>query len=228
MRPTALMLVALTAAAASAAAEPAAQTATGGQALLQKIEAVYSKAETLRARFEVETVNQALGQTEIERGELFVSRPNRMKWQYLEPDGKVVLLDGKHQWMYLPEEGQAFRGEQTEATSELTLSLLADPGTLEKRFRVEPATAPDGAAEGQAFLRLEPHDPDPDLKSVLLGVDEASGQVRSMHVVDPFDNVTRVRLSELQFNPRISDRLWDLKLPKGTELLNMQGEPIRN
>ena len=44
----------------------------------------------------------------------------------------------------------------------------------------------------------------------------------------PFDNVTKVRLSDLVLNPRISNKVYELKLPRGTELLNMQGEPIKD
>jgi outer membrane lipoprotein carrier protein len=196
--------------------------------LVQKIEALYSRAESLHARFQIETVNQAIGEPEIEKGEIFVSRPNRMRWQYSDPQGKLVLLDGTYQWMYLPEEGQAFRGEQTQTSSELTLTLLADPGTLQKRFEIreQPAPQEPGAAVAHSWLRLEPREAQQDFDHVVLGVDPASGQVLAMDIVDKFKNTTKIRFSGIEFNPRLSPKLYELKLPKGTELLNFQGEPI--
>jgi outer membrane lipoprotein carrier protein len=198
--------------------------------LVQSIEALYSKADAVHGRFEIETVNQAIGEAEVEKGEIFVSRPNRMRWQYSDPQGKVVLLDGKYQWMYLPDDGQAYRGEQAQTSSELTLTLLADPGTLARRFEfsAEPQAGDSSAAPGLSWLRLKPREAQEDFDHVVLGVDPKSGQVLAMDIWDKFDNATKIRFSGLEFNPRISSKVYELKLPKGTELLNFQGEPIKD
>jgi outer membrane lipoprotein carrier protein len=215
------ILIAMLAVPALAVAQP--------ETLVEKIESLYSKAESLHGRFEIETINQAIGESEIETGEIFVSRPNRMKWQYHDPEGKVVLLDGTYQWMYLPEEGQAFRGQQAQTSSELTLTLLADPGTLKKRFELsderDPADPKAGAA--LSWLRLKPREAQEDFDHVVLGVDAASGKVLAMDIVDKFDNLTKIRFSDLELNPRLSSKVYELKLPRGTELLNFQGEPIK-
>ena len=219
--------------------------------LVQKIEAYYSKAETLKAAFEIETVNQEIGEVELERGEIFVQRPNRMRWSYSDPQGKVLLLDGKQQWLYLPDEGQAFRGEQSQTSSEMTLTLLAAPGTLDQRFVVTSVDSPASetsttgtpaptaiptagpkegvpASAGVEYLRLEPRQAQNDFEYVVLGVEPATGKVVAMNVVDSFHNMTRIRFTGLELNPRLSSSIWELKLPRGTELLNFDGEPIKD
>jgi outer membrane lipoprotein-sorting protein len=49
-----------------------------------------------------------------------------------------------------------------------------------------------------------------------------------MNVVDSFHNMTRIRFTDLELNSRLSSSLWEIKLPKGTELLSFDGEPIKD
>jgi outer membrane lipoprotein carrier protein len=66
--------------------------------LAQRIDRHYDRLHTLKAGF---TESYAgLGVQRTERGTLLLSKPDRMKWDYSYPAGKIFLLDGKYAWFY--------------------------------------------------------------------------------------------------------------------------------
>lgn len=58
----------------------------------------YNQLRSLRAGFS-ETY-QGMGMTRTESGTLLLVKPDRMKWDYSSPPGKIFLLDGKYAWFY--------------------------------------------------------------------------------------------------------------------------------
>lgn len=67
----------------------------------------YDQLHSLKASF---TESYAgMGTQRTESGELLLSKPGKMRWDYTSPPGKVFLLDGKYAWFYTPGDAQVQR-----------------------------------------------------------------------------------------------------------------------
>src|SRR5258708_2388916 len=80
---------------------------------LKGIEDRYNHAQTLQLRF-TETYHRQ-GRVRVEKGELYLRKPGRMRWQYSAPSGKLFVSDGKFIYSYTPQENRAEKMKLKEA-----------------------------------------------------------------------------------------------------------------
>lgn len=74
--------------------------------VLRGIEHRYNQTRTLEVAFS-ETYSLPGRGRRTEKGELFLRKPGRMRWQYSEPPGKLFVSDGKFVYFYSPETNRA-------------------------------------------------------------------------------------------------------------------------
>src|SRR5258705_10895655 len=72
---------------------------------LKGIENHYNRAQTLSLSF-AET-SKLQGRERVERGDLFLRKPGRMRWQYTAPAGKLFISDAKYIYSYTPQDNRA-------------------------------------------------------------------------------------------------------------------------
>ena len=73
--------------------------------LLKTVEQRYNRADSLQVLFHEEYTRPATLQRS-ESGVLDLRKPGRMRWEYSDPKGKLVVCDGKNLWMYTPSENR--------------------------------------------------------------------------------------------------------------------------
>jgi len=69
--------------------------------VLRGVEHRYNRAQTVEVLFE-QTFTAPRRGPKTERGELFLRKPGRMRWQYTTPAGKLFVSDGKYIYLYTP------------------------------------------------------------------------------------------------------------------------------
>jgi outer membrane lipoprotein carrier protein len=87
--------------------------------LVAIVDARYNSLTTLRANF-VEIYTEA-NQSRTESGVLYLQKPGRMRWDYLQPQRKLFLVDGHDAWLYV------YGDEQAERTSLKSYADLRTP-----------------------------------------------------------------------------------------------------
>ena len=75
--------------------------------VLKGVEEHYNRTQTLQAAFAQIFTMQ--GHKRTEKGELYLRKPGRMRWQYSTPAGKLYVSDGKYIYSYVPSENRAER-----------------------------------------------------------------------------------------------------------------------
>jgi len=73
--------------------------------ILHGVEERYNHIDSLQVAF-TETYTLR-GRKRLERGDLFLRKPKRMRWQYSSPAGKLFVSDGKFIYAYYPDENRA-------------------------------------------------------------------------------------------------------------------------
>ncbi|HLX46671.1 MAG TPA: outer membrane lipoprotein carrier protein LolA [Bryobacteraceae bacterium] len=107
---------------------------------LKGIEDHYNKIQTLQLTFTEKYTWQRRARTE--KGDLFLRKPGRMRWQYTSPAGKLFVSDGKYIYSYFPNENRAERTPFKE-TDDMRAPLAFLLGRLNfqddfREFRTEP------------------------------------------------------------------------------------------
>lgn len=102
------------------------------QGVAHAVEARYSRAHTLQARFYERY--RASGQPgQSESGIVYFSKPGRMRWEYESPQTKLFLVDGTNVWLYTPADRTVSRAKLNESDDWRTpLALLTGKVHLDR------------------------------------------------------------------------------------------------
>ncbi|MBX5496626.1 MAG: outer membrane lipoprotein carrier protein LolA [Bryobacteraceae bacterium] len=86
----------------------------GLSSILKRVEQRYNRARTIQVSFEQSYTAPGRART-TERGELYLRKPGRMRWDYTQPAGKLFLSDGKHIYFYSPSTNRAEKSKLKES-----------------------------------------------------------------------------------------------------------------
>ena len=152
-------------------------------------------------------------------GSLALSAPRLFRWQYDKPFPQLIVADGLNLWIYDQDLKQVTVRPQSSEESRSPLTLLVDPGQLEREYTV--AEPPE--AEGLRWLRLEPKGKDAPFVRCEIGLGE-QGPTR-MRVSDSLGQVTEWRFGPWERNAKLDPGLFKFTPPPGTDIV---GEPIKS
>jgi outer membrane lipoprotein carrier protein len=85
------------------------------------------------------------------------------------------------------------------------------------------SAADDGRADGLEWLALTPRYEDTDFRVVRLGFRD--GALERMELVDRLGQVTRIRLSAVELNPRLAAGLFTFEVPPGVDVVGSAAAP---
>src|SRR5512138_119335 len=123
--PTALLTMALVL--ATAARDPV--------ALARDVQGFYEQTRDLEAEFVQTYTYAAFGRTQTSRGTLRVKKPGKLRWDYVEPAKKTIVVNGSRLVQYEPDVNQAYVDERFDSTAmSAAVTFLLGKGSLEKEF----------------------------------------------------------------------------------------------
>jgi outer membrane lipoprotein carrier protein len=182
----------------------------GAEELAARLQAWLDGTRDLEARFEQTLVSGALGSGAVETGRLIVERPGRMRWDYLQPERKVAIVEGDSTRLYLEEERQLWRGRLADAEGYLP-ELLASERRIGEVFRAELA--------GPARLRLVPRRATDAFERIELTLRPPDFAIEAVELLDAAGNRVRYRLSDLRRNRGVPASAFVFEPPPGTEIM---------
>jgi len=196
-------------------ASPVAAEASGAADVLRGLQAWLDGSRDLQGRFEQIVVSGALGSGLEERGELWIERPGRMRWDYREPEAKVALIRDDLTWFYLAEDEQLIRG-RLEPGSDLLPLLLAGEARLDQLFEASLNPPDDGADRSGYRLRLVPRESSEQFVHIELTLGREDFSIREVEVLDAAGNEIRYRFLDLRRNEGLQPGLFVFEPPPGT------------
>jgi outer membrane lipoprotein carrier protein len=153
---------------------------------------------------------------ETSMGSLWASEGNRLRMEYSEPEGHLLVSDGKRVWVYVPENKQAVVdsvgvGEHA-ALGQMILDVLGS-GTakLEEDEVVRRVSC--------HTVTIEDVTNPPGLKSVKIWVDPRVWLARGLELTDLNDNVTTFTFWNVKKLEKIDDSLFTFEAPPGVEIV---------
>jgi outer membrane lipoprotein carrier protein len=202
-----------------AAPPAAAQQANLGQ-VISKIEFHYNSLATLQTQFE-QKVSYMGQRPRIERGTVYVRRPQKMRWEYSQPEGKLLVGDGELLHMYNPMTNQVRRIDLSQAGDlRALLSFLLGRLRFRQQFRnlrLEP-TGGRHVLVGEGRPGRDPYG------RVEFTYDPQSYTLLHIKVMGHDETVTEFTFSAERVNATLDLSLFTFRTPAGAEVLD---EPSR-
>jgi len=232
LRKTPLVLLLVAAGAAAAAAAPAPETAAKPdpaapglslgerfQALVDRVQLEQREISTLAADFEQVKTSEFLAATEESRGTVTFASPDKVRWEYVAP--KPISLVIRDDWMltWYRDLGRAERVKVGRLSTQV-LQYMNASGSLESLLKYFRATAsfPDG--DEPYKLELEPRFARVArrLASMTLWIDRELFVPIRVRYGEPNGDVTEYRLSNLKVNEPVAPGRFEIELPPGVEV----------
>ncbi|HOW85809.1 MAG TPA: outer membrane lipoprotein carrier protein LolA [Candidatus Aminicenantes bacterium] len=211
-------------AAAAAAALPARVPAAAGQAstadrAVANLERTLKAVTTLQARFEQLHYSAAVSEPLRETGEIFLRKPDRMRWAYKDPQDKVFLYREGVLEMYLPEEKQLTRSPVSkEALESDIFGIFLGTVALGDAYDVEDSLFPTTATRVRQ-VKLTPRT-EGEFTHILLEIDETTWLLRRAIFLEWAGNKREFVFSRVRTGVRIPDKTFTLKVPPDTEIID--------
>jgi outer membrane lipoprotein carrier protein len=185
-------------------------------AVVQAVEDTYRDVDILQAHFE-QTVT-AMGQTREDQGEVLLSRPRKMRWDFTGPTGSLFVTDGTYMWVYMKHLKQAYKYEDLgEAATSVAPIELSDLGSLRDKFTV--VLAPESGRKSSLILILTPKETGKyPFKEVRLELTNKY-VLKTISVTDTLDNLTELRFTKVKFNPDVPDSMFSFEPPPDVEVI---------
>ncbi|AMN47208.1 hypothetical protein ACG33_08895 [Steroidobacter denitrificans] len=208
-----------------AAATPAVGTPGDLAAGRERVERFLGGLQGLEARFS-QTLMDRTGQIVDESsGRLSIRRPNRFRWDYLEPHSQLIVADGTRIWLYDADLEQVTVRALDDTLSATPAMLLGGEGRLEDNFTVTQvghetvagSVVPGASGAVLQWVRMEPKRADTDFKWVRLGFQADS--LRYMELADKLGQVTRLEFSGLERNPPQDPSRFTFTIPPGADII---------
>ena len=188
--------------------------------MVRGIESRYRAVRTLRLAFT--QTYQWSGRSRVESGTAYFARGGMMRWDYREPQSKLVVSDGKRLWLYIPEEKQVtLSSMKTNEDARVPFPLLVSHFDLHRIFsKVEFADQALKAEPGNRVLRGDPKKAYEDEYTEVLMEVTPSLDIRRLVVFYPDRSVMEFKFDDIQRNPALAADLFSFHPPAGTEIIN--------
>ena len=186
---------------------------------LDRLSKFFEQDSTYFAEFYQVILDEGLFLVEESVGLMWLSRPNRFRWEYSEPFAQTIVSDGTNIWEYDVELEQATVRKFTDVSDRSAAQVLAGRYDLEENYIVE-----DLDIQGQlAWVSIQPKiEGSAQFESMRLGFDEQS--LRSVEILDTLGNTTRLQLLDVVQGSEFDEATFQIVLPQGVDLIDAREE----
>ncbi|MCA9672905.1 MAG: outer membrane lipoprotein carrier protein LolA [Myxococcales bacterium] len=200
--------------AAAAAAPPVAD-------VVNKMQAFYNGTKDLKGKFKQVYTDTLYGSKRTSYGYLYVKKPGMMRWNYVSPERKAFIANGKTLWVWEPRSKQAFKNPLNTATLGTGLTFLLGSGNLLKEFRISYASDKKDVLGGPDHytLKLLPIKPTGQYLYLLLAVRPSDHAVTESVIVQR-NARNHFLFTNLETNTKLRPWRFQFKPPAGTRVIN--------
>ena len=192
--------------------------------VMKRLQARYEKTKDLQADFTQKTTIEGFERPMTSSGKVYIKKPGRLRWNYLEPSTEDIYVDREDVKVYVPEHKQVLVGKLTHmAASRAPLELLQGAAKLDASFDAEPTSGKGRGVGGIRLVTLIPKTREGDLhgtvQKIVVEVFPKTYFIRSLSLHEMSGNVSNFEFSSLQSNIGLDDDLFVPKFPPDVEVV---------
>lgn len=192
--------------------------------VVRQIQARYEKTKDLQADFTQKTRIEGFERPVSSSGKVYIKKPGRLRWDYLEPSVEEIYVNRNDVRMYVPEHKQVLVGKLTQmAASKAPLELLQGAANLEESFDVRPTPGNKRGEGGLSLVTLLPKTAESQagrpVQRIVVEVYPKTYFIKTVSLHEASGNVAQFEFTELKPNTGLNDGLFDFTVPPDVEVV---------
>jgi len=181
---------------------------------IDTLKAMFAQTTTARAHFAQIVLDRNMKMLQQATGTMQFSRPGRFRWEYDRPYEQLIVGDGSKVWLYDKDLNQVTVRRFDRALGSSPAALLAGSDDIEKNYRLTSL----GSQDGLDWLEAVPRTQDTAFERVKLGFGKAG--LEAMELRDQFGQITVIKFSTIERNPKLSPESFRFTPPKGADVIS--------
>ena len=193
-------------------------------ALVNRVDAQYAQIKDFQADFVQETRIQGFDTPIRSSGRVYLKKPGRLRWDYLEPSVEHIYVYEDQVAMYVPAHNQVLKGSLTMMVStKAPLRLLQGVGKLAEHFTPQPTGDGEKGEGGLPLLTLLPKPvagaPPSSLVKIVAEIQPRTYMIQGLALHENNGNVSTFRFSDFKVNEGLDDAVLILNPPEGVVIV---------
>lgn len=188
--------------------------------VVERVQGFYDRTTDFEADFSQETRNRLSGTPTTRTGHVRFLRPGRMRWEYANPSGDLIVSNGTTLWAYEAAAHQAIQTNLQESQLPSALSFLMGTGRLTAEFTGRLLDATRYRYANGYVLELRPNTPSPSVERLVLYVEPTNFQVVRSAVFDSQGNRNVFEFTRPQVNMHPAESVFTWTPPQGTQIIH--------
>ena len=187
--------------------------AAGHAASIDMLKSFLQQTTSGKAHFAQIIVDKNLKQLQQATGTMQFARPGRFRWDYDKPYEQTIVGDGSRLWIYDKDLNQVTVRKLDRALGGSPAALLAGSNEIDKSYDLTNL----GSQEGLEWLEAVPKSRENAFERVRLGFKQ--GSLEAMELRDQFGQVTIIKFSAVERNPKFAPDTFKFSPPKGADVI---------
>lgn len=227
--------------AAAPAAGSAATTASAND-VVDNVQKFYANIKQVTAQFRQSVTNETFGSTKTSDGTVWIMKPGKMRWDYLEKKKtkvevkKSFISNGKSLYVVEHDNMQVVKKNIQNDLMPVAVSFLYGTGDLKSEFNAELDKSGKYGAKGEVVLKLTPKKPSAQYKNLILVVSPDNYRVTQSIIIDSSNNVNHFRFFAPDFDKPIKESWFEFdersvknyRIVDADQESKMQPEPAKD
>jgi outer membrane lipoprotein carrier protein len=183
--------------------------------VLDQVQKFYATIKQVTAQFRQSVTNDMLGSTKTSDGTVWIMKPGKMRWDYLEKKKdkvevtKSFISNGTTLYVVEHDNMQVIEKSLQQDMMPVAVSFLYGKGDLKSEFIPELDTSGKYGGKGELVLKLTPKKPSAQYKNLFLVVSPTDYHVTQSVIVDSSNNVNHFRFYAPDFAKEIKDTWFE-------------------
>jgi outer membrane lipoprotein carrier protein len=200
---------------AAPTAPAAANAAPTAASVVDHVQQFYAGIKQVTASFRQAVTNDTFGSTKTSDGTVWIMKPGKMRWDYLEKKKtgvevkKSFISNGTYLYVVEHDNKQVVKKNLDRDLMPVAISFLYGKGDLKAEFNPELDKTGKYGEKGDLVLRLTPKQPSAQYKNLYLVVSPTDFHVSQSVIIDSSNNVNHFRFFAPDFEKPIKDAYFE-------------------
>jgi outer membrane lipoprotein carrier protein len=182
---------------------------------VDKVQAFYASIKQVTASFRQSVTNDTFGSTKTSDGTVWIMKPGKMRWDYLEKRKQAVevkksfISNGNYLYVVEHDNKQVVKKNLQQDLMPVAISFLYGKGDLKAEFNAELDKSGKYGAKDDIVLKLTPKKPSAQYKNLFLVVSSTDYHVSQSIIIDSSNNVNHFRFFQPDFEKPIKESWFE-------------------
>ena len=183
--------------------------------VVDKVQGFYKEISQVTASFRQAVTNDTFGSTKSSDGTVWIMKPGKMRWDYLEKKKakvevkKSFISNGTNLFVVEHDNMQVVKKNLQQDLMPVAVSFLYGKGDLKTEFNAEIDTSNKYGAKGDFVVKLTPKKPSAQYKNLILVVSPTDFHVTQSVIIDSSNNINHFRFFAPDFVKPIKDSWFE-------------------